>query len=108
MLTSFMSARMGFVDCLMLRDLISERTSSEGVDSGTIEMDDLVPLWRISLVLFTWRTCVMNEGMWSCSRRARRIRGDAVRARFESNVDRVFREEMSKPTTRQLGKGGVW
>ena len=73
-----MSARMGFVDCLMFRALISERTSSEGADSGTIEMDDFSPLCMISLALLIWRTWVMNEGIWSCSRRARRIRGDAV------------------------------
>ena len=69
---------MGFVDFLMFLDLISERTWSGGADSGTSETDGLVPLWTIPLVLLIWRTCVMKDGIWSCSRRARRIRGDAV------------------------------
>lgn len=94
-----MSTRIGDWEGLTLRDLISERTVSGGVGSGGIESLVFGPLWRISLELLTWITCVTKEGIWSCSRRASRILGEDVWARFESSVDNVFRDETSKPTT---------
>jgi len=49
MLTSFSSARTGELDGLTLRDLISERTLSEGAASSTGVYDEVRgPLWTIS------------------------------------------------------------
>jgi hypothetical protein len=73
-----MSARIGDVEGLMFRDFISEMTASGGIDSEGVGRVDFGPLWRISFDLLICRTCVTNEGIWSCSRSARRIRGDAV------------------------------
>lgn len=41
----------------------------------------------------------MKEGIWSCSRKARMILGDAFWARLANKVDRIFREDTSNPTS---------